>query len=165
MDFLPARFCARAVRPISPPTFPTTSLTSHACSALPYIIGKTQLEIEKDNLRAKVERLENEKQMVLQNYASLDKDHKKLREHCHNITHKLQTEESIVRQLRQQVTHYKTNISCATRLPDQMADDVIKARIDDVFHSIQNFVVRYFRGCSFGKQASAQATVYRVQRI
>jgi hypothetical protein len=74
-----------------------------------------------------------------------------LQDAIHDLNRRLQTEESTVNSLQQQVTYYKTNISSATRIPDQMADDVVKRRIDDIFRSIQNFVVRYFRGCVFGE--------------
>jgi hypothetical protein len=71
------------------------------------------------------------------------------------LTRRAQADAKTIEQLQQQVTHFKVNISAATRMPDQMADDVLKSMVDDVFRAIQNFAVRLFRGSSYGTRKVA----------
>jgi hypothetical protein len=74
----------------------------------------------------------------------------RLQDQCHELNRRDQSNARTIEQLQQHLTHYKVNISSASRMPDQVADDNIKAMADDVFHSIQNFAVNFFRGSSFG---------------
>lgn len=62
-----------------------------------------------------------------------------------------QTEEAEKRNLQDQIGEFKKVISSSAQTENQVADDVIRARSDQLFYDIQAFVVKYFRGVQFGK--------------
>jgi hypothetical protein len=89
-------------------------------------------------------------QLPQQRYDQLLHNYSLLEKRVQEADTKARADSVTIQQLRKEVMHYKSNISVATRTPDQMTDETIKIMVDDVFHAMQNFVVRFFRGSSFG---------------
>ena len=69
----------------------------------------------------------------------------------HEAKKSLENEDPEKRKLQEQVAQFKKLISSSSHMENQVADDVIRARSDQIFYSIQDFVVRHFRGVQFGK--------------
>ena len=69
----------------------------------------------------------------------------------HEARKLLEMEQGENQKLRTQVTKFKTIISTSSQMATEVADDVIRAEFEAVFFSIQDFVVKTFRGVRFGE--------------
>lgn len=105
---------------------------------------RTNTKHERDCLR---EQLGQHQQVLRQLQAEKDS----LMEQRREMERNGQKDKESIRHLQEQVTHYKSNISVATKQIGNVADDVIKDKIDTLFRDIQGFVVRNFKGAKFGK--------------
>jgi hypothetical protein len=153
---------------------------SFSTKVISYVTSRPPAEVENAKLLNDNKLLRDDKRKILRDLDYFEKENSKLKanldafkrtrqekydqvcgeklslqERCHDLTRRAQADAKTIEQLQQQVTHFKVNISAATRMPDQMADDVLKSMVDDVFRAIQNFAVRFFRGSSYGTRKVA----------
>lgn len=99
-------------------------------------------------------KLLDQKRAVEKDYQTLRHEKEVLANQRHNLQGKLQKIEADKKQLQEHVTFYKTNISAANRPVNEIADDIVKDKVENVFNSIQNFVVHTFRNAQFGMLAA-----------
>ena len=124
-----------------------------------------------DNLLARYESLEQSYSQATHHIESLSKQNKSLLQKIDQLQLRLQsaTEEGKTRyqdyiqaesgrqaaqsensRLHEHITNLKSLISTASRGNDDLADDEIQRKCDNVFYLIQGFVANNFRGVEYG---------------
>jgi hypothetical protein len=106
---------------------------------------------EKEELHVKVRKLEKEREEQQQTHTQLVEDYRDAQNECHELKKTLRVEVAEKRELQDQVAQFKQIISSSSRMENQVADDVIRRKSDEIFYAIQNFVVTHFRGAKFGR--------------
>lgn len=69
----------------------------------------------------------------------------------HKVKKLLQVAEANCQKLQEQVAQFKKVISSSSQTENQVADDVIRVKSEQLFYDIQEFVVKTFKGVKFGK--------------
>lgn len=73
----------------------------------------------------------------------------------HQTNKVLHIAEANCRKLQEQVAQFKKVISSSSQTENQVADDVIRAKSEQLFYDIQEFVVKTFKGVKFGMPPDA----------
>lgn len=68
----------------------------------------------------------------------------------HEAKKSLQSEAADKLVLSNQIGQYKKIISASSQVVNQVSDDIIRAKSDQIFYMIQDFVVKNFKGVAFG---------------
>lgn len=69
----------------------------------------------------------------------------------HQLKKALQNERQENESLREQVASFKTQISATSHMDNQLSDDAIRTKFDQIFYGIQHFAVKTFKGIKFGQ--------------
>ena len=104
-----------------------------------------------DDLNYAVTRVANERDTYYRRFYEESAQHQEAQSACHELKKMLQNEQAEKSKLQDQVAQFKKVISSSSNMENQMADDVIHAKSDQIFYSLQAFVVKNFRGVTFGK--------------
>lgn len=91
-----------------------------------------------------------EAQMQIQ---QLQRENAALQERKRDFARLHKQDQEAIEGLKEQLINCKSTISTSTRLREQTSDDVIERKANDIFFSVQNFVVRNFRGVRIGEQS------------
>jgi hypothetical protein len=73
-------------------------------------------------------------------------EHQDAQNAFHEARKQQQGDEADKRKLQEQVAQFKKIISSSSQAENQVADDVIRTKSDQLFYNIQDFVVQTFRG-------------------
>ena len=106
--------------------------------------------VESDSLLQHVYQERDELREANRSLANSLKEHKAKIRVSQQMKTLLQNAEAENLKLQEQILQYKKTISSTSQLEGQVADDVIKGKSEDIFYSIQDFVVANFRGKPFG---------------
>ncbi|KAK3721827.1 hypothetical protein LTR37_002993 [Vermiconidia calcicola] len=101
---------------------------------------------QRDTCAARLGEVEQKNEQLGQQLQGCKKAYLAMQQECHDTKKALQQEQAEKQKLRDQVNQFKSLISSSTQLENQVADDVIRAKCNQVFYSIQEFVVKTFRG-------------------
>ena len=118
----------------------------------------TQLSAQRNRLRARVSTLMAERRDLEQRIREIMDEKSNMQKDRHEIEKIMEKEKADNRKLRELITRYKIEISASSRIESQIADDMIRANSEAVFYSIQEFVVKTFRGASFGTSPMLSST-------
>ena len=76
----------------------------------------------------------------------------------HELRKALQNAEADKHKLQDQVAEFKKIVSFSSQVGDQVADDVIRTKSEQIFYDIQAFVVQNFKKVSFGKYIQSRCS-------
>ena len=99
--------------------------------------------------------LAGEHEKLQHRYFELMEEHREAQNESHEVKKLQQSDEAAKRRLQEQVAQFKKVISSSSQMEHQVADDVIRTQSDQLFYSIQDFVVKTFRGVTFGMLSKA----------
>ena len=118
----------------------------------------TQLSSQRKRLRARVSTLMAEHRDLEQRIREMMDEKNNMQKDRHEIEKIMEKEKADNRKLRELITRYKIEILASSRIESQFADHVIRAKSEAVFYGIQEFVVKTFRGASFGTSLMLSST-------
>jgi uncharacterized phage infection (PIP) family protein YhgE len=86
-----------------------------------------------------------------QRYFSLIDQHQEVQMLSHEARKGAQNATEEWHRAQEQVARYKNMISASSQIGNQISDDDVSAKSDQIFYGVQDFVVKEFRGVPFGK--------------
>lgn len=109
----------------------------------------TNTDREKVELVRQVKRLEDNQIDLQERLSNVTAEHTEIQQKNHEMRKTLQDGQADNQKLREQITQWKVAISASTQSEDEVADDTIAMKMDEIFYKIQGFVVKHFRGTTF----------------
>lgn len=104
----------------------------------------------KEELARSHDDLVHEHELLKQSYSDLLEGSHEVHSDNHELKKNLQSEQSASQKLRELLVQYKKAISSSSRSDNDVTDESIRKKSNDIFHDIQDFVVNNFRGAKFG---------------
>ncbi|KAK5737793.1 hypothetical protein LTR17_006441 [Elasticomyces elasticus] len=102
-----------------------------------------------EKMRGTLDEFAPKYQGMKQSLKALQADHAQLQQHCHELQKARQESDAEVDKARMQLTLYKSSVSSATKITNQITDGEVCSKMDQVFYAIQGFALKTSRGAEF----------------